>query len=341
MELIEELKQLCSLDGGSGCENAVREYITSRLDEMKIEYRIDALGNVIGKKSGKTTDYSILITAHMDEISLIITSVSDDGTLCFATVGGIAPEAIAGKKVRLGEIYGVVGMRSVHNMTEDEKAAPPKLDDMYIDIGAADADEARSIVKCGSYAYFVSDFIRFGNDKLLSKALDDRIGCAVLLGLLSEQSEIGFDFAFTVQEEVGARGARTAAFSVAPDYAVVLEATTAADIPSVSGEKRVCELGKGAAVAFMDNATVYDKWLYNLAYAVSAEHSIPCQTKSMVAGGNDSGSIHVTGKGVKCIAVSAPCRYIHSPSCVAAESDIFAVKDLTRGIVSALVNKSI
>ncbi|MDE6600408.1 MAG: M42 family peptidase, partial [Oscillospiraceae bacterium] len=137
-------------------------------------------------------------------------------------------------------------------------------------------------------------------------------------------------FTFVVQEEVGLRGSRTAAYSVDPDFAIVLEATTAADIPLASGEKRCCELGKGAVVSHMDRSTIYDKELYRLSREIASENGIGWQTKTMVAGGNDSGAIHISRGGVRTIAISAPCRYLHSPSCVVKLSDLEDCEKLAR-----------
>lgn len=160
------------------------------------------------------------------------------------------------------------------------------------------------------------------------KAIDDRLGCAILIDLI--QRELPFDthFAFCVQEEIGTRGSKVAAYTIAPDVAVVLEATTAADLPGVEGEQAVCRLGKGAVVGFMDSATIYPRDLYELCHKLGAERGIPVQTKTKVAGGNDAGAIHRSRGGVKTIAISAPCRYIHSPYCVVKKSDVEAVKGL-------------
>ena len=149
------------------------------------------------------------------------------------------------------------------------------------------------------------------------------------------KSDLLYDtyFTFVTQEEIGLRGAKAAAFSVDPDVAIVLEATTAADIPNVSGEKRVCELSKGAVVSYMDRSTIYNKQLYNLAFDIAKEEKIPCQTKTMVAGGNDSGTIHLSKGGVKTIAISVPCRYLHSASCVINKKDFIAVSDLAKALL--------
>ena len=157
-----------------------------------------------------------------------------------------------------------------------------------------------------------------------------------MLDLIEKELEYDTYFVFNVQEEVGLRGARTSAFNVQPDFAIVLETTTASDIPSVSGNKRVCELGKGAVISYMDRATVYDRELYKLATETARENKIPYQTKTMIAGGNDSGAIHVSAYGVKTTAISAPCRYLHSPSCVAEIADIEACEKLTESLISRL-----
>ena len=168
----------------------------------------------------------------------------------------------------------------------------------------------------GDIVYFSSEYTEFGNGMIKSKAVDDRFGCALLIELIKSDLEYDAYFTFTVQEEIGLRGARAAAFSVNPDVAIAVEATTAADIEGVSGNKRVCSLGKGAVVSYMDRGTMYDKELYNYAFEIAEKKNISCQTKTLIAGGNNSGAIHIAGNGVRTIAVSAPCRYLHSPSCV-------------------------
>jgi endoglucanase len=158
----------------------------------------------------------------------------------------------------------------------------------------------------------------------------------MMIQMMHEELEYDTWFVFNVQEEIGLRGSTASAFAVAPDFAIVLESTTAADIDGASGAKRVCEVGKGAVVSFMDRSTMYDKELYRLAFDSAKKLGIPCQTKTMVAGGNDAGAIHKSGKGVRTIAVSLPCRYLHSPSSVIELADLdnsyTLVKNLAKGI---------
>lgn len=336
--MLEHLEKLCTLCGTSGNEKEVREYICSQIDG-KVAYNIDNLGNIIAFKLGKhTIDKKIMVCAHMDEVGMIVTYINEDGTLMFSMVGGIDTSVVIGRQVLVGDrkTGGVVGSKAVHNLSADERKSAPKQDSLFIDIGAGSKQEAEKLVSLGDFAYFASEYVELGGNKIKSKAIDDRAGCAIMLDLIGKELEYDTYFVFNVQEEVGLRGARTSAFNVQPDFAIVLETTTASDIPSVSGNKRVCELGKGAVISYMDRATVYDRELYKLATETARENNIPYQTKTMIAGGNDSGAIHVSAYGVKTTAISAPCRYLHSPSCVAEIADIEACEKLTESLISRL-----
>lgn len=333
--MLNELKTLCQLNGASGNETEVCDYIISQIDG-KCDYHIDNLGNIIAFKKGKATPKNkVMVSAHMDEVGMIVTFINQDGTLKISTIGGVDARVIFGRQVLVGDKknVGVIGSKAVHNLTPDEKDLAVTAQKLYIDIGAKNAEQAKEFINQGDAVHFKSDFLEFGDGFIKAKAIDDRAGCAIMLSLI--RSELLFDtyFTFVTQEELGLRGARAAAFTVEPDVAIVLEATTAADIPSANSEKRVCELGKGAVVTYMDNSTIYNKKLYKLAFELANEKAIPCQTKTMVAGGNDSGAIHLSKGGVKTIAISVPCRYLHSPSCVIKATDFIAVSDLTKALL--------
>lgn len=318
------LKELCLINGVSGDESAVREYIIGKVKDL-CEYRVDNLGNLICFKKGKKAPAKkLMIAAHMDEVGFIVTSVRSDGTLSFGTVGGVDASVVIGRQVRVGKklLCGVVGSAAVHNLSKEQREKAPKTEDLYIDIGAADRADAEKYVSPGDCVYFDSEYVELGDGHIKSKAIDDRAGCAMMIRLMQQELEYDTYFVFNVQEEIGLRGSTVSAFSVQPDIAVVLEATTAADIDGVSGAKKVCSLGGGPAVSFMDRSTVYDKELYRLAFDIASEENIPCQTKTMIAGGNDSGAIHISGRGVRTLAVSVPCRYLHSPSCVICFKDL-------------------
>ncbi|MBR5113388.1 MAG: M42 family peptidase [Clostridia bacterium] len=336
--MLEILKELCSLPGISGREDKVRDYIISKIDGF-CEYEVDPLGNLIAfKKGAKTPKNRIMFDAHTDEVGLIVTGVDSDGFIKFTNVGGVETEVIIGRNVRIGEknIPGVLGIKPVHLIEKDEEQELPKKDDLYIDIGAKTKEEELALVSLGEEIHFESEFIEFGDGFIKSKAIDDRAGCAVMIDLIRSELEYDCYFSFSVQEEVGLRGAGVSSFTVNPDYAIVLESTTAADISGVRGEKRVCVCGNGGAISFMDRATVYDIDLYRKALEVAKANNIKAQTKTRVAGGNDAGSIHKSRGGVKVLTISVPTRYLHSPCCVCKYEDIESVRDLAKAMIAEL-----
>ena len=316
------LKDLCLLNGTSGREEAVRNYINEKIKD-KCEYSVDALGSVIAFKKGKKAhDKKVLVAAHTDEVGFIITDITDDGYLRFAPVGGIDAAVVIGRRVDINGIKGVVGAKAVHLLSDDEKKNEPAFDKLAIDIGAADKAEAEKAVSLGDCAYFASDYCEFGDGFIKSKALDDRIGCMLMIELINSDLEYDTYFCFNVQEEVGLRGSGCSAYAVKPDVAVILESTTAADIDGVTGGDKCCVLGKGPVVSFMDGRTIYDKQIFDLAFEVAKENNIKIQTKTKIAGGNDAGAIQKSGAGCRVAAVSLPCRYIHSGSSVVKIGDI-------------------
>ena len=320
LELIEEL---CTLSGISGREDSVRDYIINKIKDYA-EYSVDPLGNlIVFKKGKKPAKNKVMLDAHMDEVGMIVTAITSEGFLKFAKVGGINSKVILGRSVKVGEkaVNGVIGIKPVHLVDKDKEDAIPSADELYIDIGALDKEEAQSVVSLGDAVWFNSDFVEFGNGFVKAKALDDRAGCALLIEMIRSELEYDAWFSFSVQEEIGTRGAQTAAFNIAPDYAIVVETTTAADISGVKDENQVCICGKGGAVSFMDRSTIYNKALFDRAFEVAKEKNIICQPKTVVAGGNDAGAIHKSRGGVKVLTVSVPCRYLHSPACVIKHSD--------------------
>jgi len=338
--MLDDMLRLCSIPGVSGCEHAVREYIVSAVGGCGA-CSTDALGNlIVFKKGKKSRQKKLMLAAHMDEVGLIVVYITDEGFLKFTTVGGIVTGILPGKRVLVGDgkVPGVIGIKPVHLADKKEASEVPGADSLYIDIGASSREQAEKAVGVGDCAVFDSDPVEFGDGLLKARALDDRCGCAVLLDLI--RSEIPYDtwFAFTVQEEIGLRGASAAAFRIEPDFAVVVETTTAADLPGVEGEKRVCALGGGAVVSFMDKTTLYDRKLYDMAFRLGKAEAIKMQTKTLVAGGNDAGSIHRSRGGVKTLTVSVPCRYLHSPACVVSLSDVREVRKLVYALIGGMTD---
>lgn len=340
--LINTTKDLCLLNGVSGCEDEVRSYIKEKAAPYADVMRVDALGNlIVFKKGRKSTGNALLLAAHMDEVGLIIKSITEDGYLKFACVGGIDRRVLLSKPVLVGKnkVRGVIGMKPIHLTTQDERRSVPKIKELMIDIGAKDKEEAEKLVAIGDYACFDSDVVEFGDGFIKAKALDDRFGCAVMLELLKEDLPMDCTFAFTVQEEIGCKGAMGASFSVAPKIAMILETTTAADLAGVKDGKKVCCLGEGPVVPFMDGGSVADRGLYELTRELAREHQIPWQTKHMIAGGNDARAFQRSREGVRTIVMSAAVRYLHAPSTVASKQDLEYIYQLAKLLIEAIAQE--
>jgi len=337
--MLETLKDLCLLNGISGDEVTVRNYIIDAIKNHVHSYQVDNLGNLIAFKKGKTSSSKkVLISAHMDEVGLIATYINSDGTIKIDTVGGINPDVIIGRQVKVNGHFGVIGSQAIHNIPSSQRSKEPSVQDMYVDIGTTSKEETLKYVSLGDSINFYSKYEEFGNGYIKSKALDDHVGCSIMIDLIKSNLDYDTYFSFVVQEEVGLRGSQVASYTVNPDYAIVLESTTAGDIHGSEDEKKVCILGGGAVVSFMDKRTIYDKELFNLCFNIAKEKDIPCQTKTVVAGGNDSGAIHLSRGGVKTISISVPCRYIHSSASVMKLSDAFACESLAKNLISRINN---
>ena len=331
--MLELLKELCRLNGVSGAEDPVRNFIQTQAQPYADSLRSDALGNLIVFKRGKkSTENKLLLAAHMDEVGVIVTRITEEGFLKFDFVGGVDRRVAIGKPVVLGEneIPGLIGLKAIHLVSREEEEKVPKTDALYIDIGAKDREEAEKLVPPGTYGSFVGPPQEFGQGFLKAKAIDDRIGCAIMLELLKEDLPLDVTFAFTAQEEVGTRGAFGTAFSVSPEVALVLETTTAADLPGVGGARRVCAPGKGPVISYMDGATIYDRDLFENLRRLAEEHGIPWQTKEYIAGGNDARTIQRSRSGVRVAALSAAVRYLHAPATVGSLADFENMWKLTR-----------
>jgi len=313
------LEELCALPGISGREGPVRDWLIAHLPD-DADYYIDPLGSLIVNKNNA----KVMLCAHMDEVGMIVTHITEDGLLKFAHVGGIERAAYLGRQVFVGKqrLPGVIGLASVHLLEGDDKTRLPKQESLYIDIGAETQEDAQRHVKLGDYATFAPELTRFGDGFIKAKAMDDRLGCLILLELLHVHPEMCA--VFSAREEIGG-AAGAAAFALDPQYAIVVETTTAADLPGIEGARRVCALGGGAVVPFMDRGTLYPFDLYELAMETAARHGVPAQPKTMVAGATDASGIHRARGGVPTLGLAAPCRNLHSPALVVKESDAQAV----------------
>ena len=331
--MLELLKQLCLLNGVSGDEGEVRAFLRAQAEPYADSIRTDALGNlIVFKKGARATGNRLLLAAHMDEVGIIVTHITDEGFLKFGFVGGVDRRIAIGKPVVLGSdrVPGIISLKAIHLTDKAELKKVPKTDSLYIDIGAGSREEALKKVPLGTYGSFVSQPEEFGDGFFKARAIDDRIGCAIMLELMKEELPLDVTFAFTAQEEVGTRGAFGAAFSVTPQVALVLETTTAADLPGVDSHRRVCAPGKGPVISYMDGSTIYDRGPFEDLRRLAEDNGIPWQTKEYIAGGNDARTIQRTKQGVRVAAMSAATRYLHAPSSVASVADFKNMLELTR-----------
>ncbi len=325
------LNELLKLRGISGDEAEVRQYIIEECKKNCDDVKVDKLGNVIATKKGTLLpDKVVMGCAHMDEIGLIISTIDKSGTLKFLPVGGMDPRVLVSKRVLIGEnrIPGVIGIKAIHLLTREDMQVPPKMEQLYIDIGAKDDVDAKKHVSIGDTCIFAGDIVEFGDNLIKSRALDDRIGCAALLNALEHQYPVTFTAVFSVQEEVGTRGALVASYSVNPDCALVLEGTTCADMHGVPEHMKVTQIGKGTAISIMDRSAIPYKKLRDFLSDTADKNDINWQYRAQTFGGTDAGAIQLAREGLPVAHIAVPCRYIHSPASVASLKDFEAAKAL-------------
>lgn len=306
MELFELLTKLNAAHGPSGDEEGVRAAIKELAQPWADEITEDTLGNLIVHKKGNGP--KVMLAAHMDSIGFIVTHIEKEGFLRVGRLGGVSPKEAAYTPVRFKS-----GVRGVLAKEEKAEFGKLKLDECYIDIGAKNEDEAKGMVQVGDTAvYDTAAFIN--GDKVVSPYLDNRISCAILLKALQqmERPENDMYFVFSAQEEVGLRGAKTAAWAIDPDYGLAVDVTDVDDTPG-SDRCGTVQLGKGAAVKVMDSSIICHRAVVDKLCALAQEQNIPFQRDIMRAGGTDAGAIHTTRMGVLTGGVSVPCRYIHTP----------------------------
>lgn len=336
------LKKLCLANGISGDENTVRQIIIEEIKDFATDIQLDALGNLLVFKKG-TNNYKnkVMISAHMDEVGFIVTDITEQGFIKFDEVGGIDRRVVLGNNVLINnKIHGVIGTKPVHLSTGDDDKKIPSYSEMYIDIGANSKSEALQYVSYGDSITFNSEY--FENEYTIqSKALDDRIGCFIMIEMIKKPLPYDVYFTFVVQEEVGLRGAKVASYTIDPDYAIVVESTTAVDLPDISTSKQVCNVGNGAVIGYMDKRTIYNRVMIDACAKISKENGYKMQYKRAVAGGNDAGVIHCSRGGVKTLAISVPARYLHSQLTLVSKSDIEDVCNLTYDLTCKVAGDNI
>jgi putative aminopeptidase FrvX len=321
-----QLEKLSNARGVSGNEAEVREILIDAIKGHVDEYRVDTMGNLIALKKAKSTrsgSLKVMVAAHMDEVGLMIVHHESNGLLRFRKVGGIDDRVLLSKVVLIGKdkIPGVIGVKHIHLLKHKEREQVMDSESMSIDIGAKSKEEAQAAVKIGDYGTFATEFAEIGDGLLKGKALDDRTGCATLVEILKRDYPFDLYGVFTVQEEVGARGARVAAYAIEPNYSFALDVTTCDDSPKTRDVSPVTRIGDGPAITFMDNGLIADRRLVDLLIETAKENRIPYQFKQATVGGTDAGQIHLTKEGVPSVAVAVPTRYIHAPVSLLSRQD--------------------
>ncbi len=324
-DLLEKLSNARGIAGQEGEVRAIlREALTPHVDELTV----DSIGNLIARKgpSHGPGQNRVLLAAHMDEVGGLVMRGNADGVLKFRSVGGLDPRILPGKRVRIGAeaVPGVV-LRAPHGARAGKRVIP--LADLLIDTGGAGGIEP------GDMITFESSFEQFGR-LLKGKAFDDRVGCYILAQLLEGRYPCELVGAFTVQEEIGLRGARVAAYAVEPDVAFALEGTVADDLPRKKDVSPTTELGKGPAISVMDRSAYADRHLVRLLTQTAAAHDIPYQIKQPGVGGTDVGAIHLAREGAPSVAVAVPCRYIHTPAALMDPADVEHTIELMRQVLA-------
>lgn len=306
------LKELSEINGVSGNEDKVREFIIEKIKDKVDEYWVDRLGNLIAVKKGNGKA-KVVLDAHMDEVGFMITNIEDDGTLSFMPVGGVDPRVVIGKKVIINdEITGVIGFKAIH--LQDDPLKAPNFPQLKIDAGFTSKKEAEKKVKIGDYVSFATKYKEIGN-YATGKAFDDRGGCSILLDLIESdvKSEYDLYFIFSVQEETGLRGAAVVVEQINPDFAIALETTTAGDNPELGKEHWATHIGDGPALTAVHSGYVIDKEIFDALVNTAKENNIPFQYKRRTAGGTNAARYARSAYGVPAAVISIPSRYIHSP----------------------------
>lgn len=317
---IRLLERLCNACAVSGQETAVRKIVLEHIRPYASEVKVDALGNVLALRPGQGTEprLRVMVAAHMDEVGFMLIDNDENGLFRFAPVGGVSASDLAGKPVWVGSqcLPGVIGAAPIHLASPDEREQPLSINTLRIDVGPDNAKK----VKVGDRAAFATRLTRLG-PSLLAKALDDRLGVTSLIELLRQADafkNVDLLAAFTVQEEVGLRGAQVAAYALDPDLAFVLDCTPARDLPSLDGEQGAentrynTRLGAGPAIYIADNATLSDPRLIRHLVNTAETLGIPYQFRQPGGGGTDAGAIHKQRAGIPSVSISVPGRYLHT-----------------------------
>jgi putative aminopeptidase FrvX len=343
LSLNENLEKLSNACGVTGRENQVRELMIQLMKPYVDEITVDKLENVIAIKKGKEKSPKIMIAAHMDEVGLMVKTITKEGFLQFTKMGGIDDRILPAQKVtvftRKGQFPGIIGSKPPHIQREEERKKVMGFDELFIDIGAESREEAALLgVSIGDPVGFDVKYVQLGKDVVIGKAFDNRAGCTAMVETLKliEKTDYTVCAVGTVQEEVGLRGAATAAFGVDPDVAIALDVTIAGDVPGVREFDTSVKMGKGPTLTISDSGLITHPKVLRWLLDTAEEEKIPCQLESGLLGSTDAARISITRQGIPCGTVSIPTRYIHSPVGMLCLKDIENSAKLTAAAIQKI-----
>lgn len=322
------LKQICEIAGAPGFEKRVRDLVVDLVTPLADEVKTDNLGNVIAIKKGKNNPDGkrVMVAAHMDEIGFIVTHIDDNGFLRFHTLGGFDPKTLTAQRVIVHgkkDLVGVMGSKPIHVMSPEERTKLPKTTDFFIDLGMS-KEEVEKYISIGDPVTRDRELIEMG-DCVNCKSIDNRVAVFILIEALKMLENPPYDVyaTFTVQEEVGLRGANVAAHSINPDFGIALDTTIAFDVPGAQAHEKVTELGKGTAIKIMDASTICDYRMVEFMKQTANEADITWQPEILTAGGTDTAGVQRMGKqGAIAGAISIPTRHLHQVIEMAHKKDI-------------------
>ena len=309
-----DLKTLTEINAPSGHEQAIRRVLLDELKKLGFAPVLDRMGNVVVVKegTGDAPRRRVMVSAHMDEVGLIVTSATEDGYLRIAAAGGIDPRVLVSKRVTVGDdkLPGVIGAVPIHLQSAAERKHVLSMDELLVDIGAKDKDEAERKAPMGTYISFDTPYVEYGDGFACGKAFDDRVGCLSLLRLLQEELPVDLVACFVSEEEVGCRGAKVASFAKAPDKGIAIDVTAWGDTPGT--KQPDIKLGEGIAVKVMDHGSISNPDLREALLAAGAQAGVKTQREVLPFGGTDASAMQTSRGGIPVCTLSIPCRYVHS-----------------------------
>ncbi len=326
------LKKLSEASGVSSNENEIRDIIKKNIKENVDEFWTDIMGNLIAVKGKEKSNKKVLLSAHMDEIGLMITGFENNGLLKFRPVGNIDKRVLVSKTVLVGnkKIKGVIGSKAIHLQKKSERKRAIPWSDLYIDIGATTKKEAKKLIDLGDYAIFNTNYQQLGINHAKGKAFNSRIGCTALIEILKNDFDFTLYAVFSVQKEVGLRGAARAAYDINPDLAIVLDSTSASDVSESEKYDYSVSIDKGPAFTVIDKSVISDKNILENLIKTAKNADIPYQIKGSNSERTDAGEINLMREGIPTAVISMPCRYINTPVSLVSLKDYENYKNLLK-----------